>query len=126
MSSMNIRPRVLILLSLVFVALSSVAILIQEMVVMPSFARLEQANAQTAMHRVRHAMDRNLEALEVSAVDWANWGDVYRFVQDQNLEFISINVTQAALNQLQVNTMLIVARDGKVVMSSRKYVQTDI
>ena len=69
---MNIRPQVMILLTPVFVVLSAGAILIQERVVMPSFARLEQTSALIAMHRVRHAMDRNLEALEVNAKDWAN------------------------------------------------------
>jgi sensor domain CHASE-containing protein/signal transduction histidine kinase len=123
---MNIRPKVMILMTLVFMALSAGAFLIQERVLMPSFARLERANAQTAIHRVRHAVDRTLESLEVNAMDWSNWGDVYRFVADHNADFIRTNVTRSSLNQLQINTMLIVDGDGRIVMSSSDHVRTSL
>jgi sensor domain CHASE-containing protein len=115
---MNIRPKVMILLTLVFVLLSAGAILIQERIVMPSFARLEQANAQIAMHRVRHAMDRNLEALEVNAKDWANWKDIYEYVQDHNPAFVTANLTQSSMAQLQIDELLIVDLNGHVVLCS--------
>jgi sensor domain CHASE-containing protein len=123
---MKIRPKVMILLILVFVLLSGVTLLIQEWIVMPSFARLEQVNAQIAMHRVRHAVDRNLEALEVSAMDWANWMDVYQFVEDHGAAFVSTNITPSAMTQLQVNTIMIVDREGRVVMCSGEHIHTDL
>jgi two-component system NtrC family sensor kinase len=121
---MNIRPKVMILLTLVFVLLSAGAILIQERVVMPSFARLEQTNALIAMHRVRHAMDRNLEALEVNAKDWANWKDIYDYVQDHNPAFVTANVTPSSLAQLQIDELLIVDLTGHVVLCSSEHLST--
>jgi len=123
---MNIRPKVMILLTVVFMALSAVAFLIQEWVLMPSFARLEEANAQTAIHRVRHAVDHTLEELQINAMDWANWIDVYRFAADGNPEFIRTNITRSSLNQLQLNLMLIVDQDGRIVMSSGDHVRTGV
>lgn len=123
---MNIRPKVMILLTLVFVLLSAGAILIQERVVMPSFARLEQTNASTAMHRVRHAMDRNLEALEVNAKDWANWKDIYDYVRDHNSAFATANVTQSSLAQLQIDELLIVDLDGHVVLCSSEHLSSPV
>jgi two-component system NtrC family sensor kinase len=123
---MNIRPKVMILLTLVFVLLSAGAILIQERVVMPSFARLEQTNASTAMQRVRHAMDRNLEALEVNAKDWANWKDIYDYVQDHNSAFVTANVTQSSLAQLQIDELLIVDLDGHVVLCSSEQLSSPV
>ena len=123
---MNIRPRVLVVLTLVFLALCAGAIVIQQWILMPSFTRLEQVDAETAMHRVRHSVDRTLEALEINAADWANWKDVYQFVNDHNVDFPRSNITRSALNQLQLNVMLIVDRDGQVVMSSDNYVSTSL
>ncbi len=123
---MNIRPKVMILLTLVFVLLSAGAILIQERVVMPSFARLEQTNALIAMHRVRHAMDRNLEALEVNAKDWANWKDIYDYVQDHNTGFVTANVTQSSLAQLQIDELLIVDLEGHVVLCSSEHLSSPV
>jgi sensor domain CHASE-containing protein len=123
---MNIRPKVMLVLTLVFLALSAGAVLIQDRILMPSFERLEQANAATALHRVRHAVDRNLEGLEVSALDWANWKDVYEFVVTSDPAFVHNNVTRLALNQLQLNVMLIVDRSGRVVVSSADHVRTGL
>ena len=41
------------LLTMLFVVLCGVAILFQELIVMPSFVELEQRNAQIAMNSVR-------------------------------------------------------------------------
>src|ERR1700738_4081355 len=98
---MNIRLKVMILLALLFAILSGVVIVIQQRVVMPSFERLEQTNAQTAMKRVRYAVDRSLEALQVTSMDWSNWAEAYRFVQDHNSDFVRVNITPASLNALQ-------------------------
>src|ERR1700683_1381406 len=125
-ADMNIRPKVMILLTLGFVLLSAGAILIQERIVMPSFARLEQTNAQIAMHRVRHAMDRNLEALEVNAKDWANWRDIYDFVNDHNQGFVTTNVTQSSMAQLQIDELLVVDLEGHVVLSSSEHLSSRI
>jgi two-component system NtrC family sensor kinase len=123
---MNIRPKVMILLTLVFVLLSAGAILIQQRIVMPSFARLEQTNAQISMHRVRHAMDRNLEALEVNAKDWANWRDIYDFVRDHNQGFVTTNVTQSSMAQLQIDELLIVDLEGHVVLCSSEHLSSTV
>ncbi len=123
---MRIRPKVMILLTLVFILLSGITVLIQEWIVMPSFAQLEHSNAQISMHRVRHAVERNLEALQVSAMDWANWADIYRFVQDHNPEFISVNITKPATAQLQINEIMIVDREGHVVVCSSQLLHSDL
>ncbi|MFI4888934.1 MAG: CHASE4 domain-containing protein [Steroidobacterales bacterium] len=123
---MSIRPKVMILLTLVFMLLSGVTVLIQKWVVMPSFEQLEQKNSQISMHRVRHAMERNLEALQVSAMDWANWADIYRYVQDHNPEFVTTNITKPAIAQLQINAIMIVDRDGRVVVCSTKIMPSDL
>jgi two-component system, NtrC family, sensor kinase len=119
---MNIRPKVMLLLTLVFLLLSGIAILIQEWIVMPSFAQLEQVNAQVAMSRVRNAMDRNLDALEIDARDWANWKDVYQFVQDHNPDFVKTNITTDSMSQLQIDEIMIVGLDGRIAVCSSDHV----
>ncbi len=103
----------MVLLTLVFGLLSAGAILIQERVVMPSFARLEQTNALIAMHRVRHAMDRNLEALEVKAKDRANREDIYDYVKSHNAAVVTANVTQSSMAQRQIDELLAIPWQGR-------------
>jgi two-component system, NtrC family, sensor kinase len=108
------------LLALLFAALIILEIGIQKQVLMPSFAELEREDAQTSMKRIDYALVRTLESLELTAVDWGNWADVYQFVQSPNTAFVTANITPVAMKQLQVNAMMIVDLNGNYVLSSAR------
>lgn len=112
------------LLALLFAVLILIEIAIQQQVLLPSFAQLEREDAETSMKRIGYALDKTLEGLAVTAADWGNWADVYRFVQSPNKEFIEANITPIALKQLQVNAILIVDLQGRYVLSSARRLET--
>ncbi len=93
------------------------AVLVGKFVIMPSFAELERADANTAMRRVNYALGLTLDRVAISAVDWGNWADTYRFVDDHNPGFVAVNITDVALKQLNVNLLMIVDLAGNVVLS---------
>src|ERR1700730_9785576 len=105
---MNIRPKVTALVASLFVILGIAEILVAKRILLPSFGELERADAQIAMRRIRNALDLDIDRLALSATDWGNWADTYRFVQDHNRDFVASNMTQVALKQLDVDTMLVV------------------
>jgi len=113
----NIRPKVAALTAGIFLVLGLAEILVEEQVVMPSFAELERANARVAMRRINFALDLVIDRIAVSTNDWGNWADTYRFVQDHNTDFIKTDITNVGLRQLNINVMLIVDEDGGVVAS---------
>jgi two-component system NtrC family sensor kinase len=115
---MTIRPKVIALVASMLAVLGAVQILVEHRILMPSFAELEHEDARTAMRRINYALDLTLDRLALSAADWGNWEDTYRFVADHNREYVRANVTTVGLKQLQVNAMLVVDLDGKFVMSS--------
>jgi len=80
----SIRLKVIALIGAIFGILVWAEVLVERHVVMPSFAQLERADAQTAMRRIVYALDRTLAELGTSATDWGNWADTYRFVEDHN------------------------------------------
>ena len=122
---MNIRLKVIALIGAIFAILVCAELLVERRVVMPSFAQLERADAQTAMRRISYALDRTLAELGTSATDWGNWADTYRFVADHNPAFIAANINNLALRQLNANVLLIVDRDGRVVQSHDLDLQSD-
>src|ERR1700722_11350751 len=115
---MNIRTKVTALIACLFVVLGVAEILVEKGILLPSFAELERADARIAMRRIIYAFDKTLDRLAVSATDWGNWTDTYRFMEDHNQAYITDNVTQVALKQLNVNVMLLVDLDGKFVLSN--------
>jgi two-component system, NtrC family, sensor kinase len=113
----RIRSKVTALIAAISAVLVLAQVLVVRQVMMPSFAELERADAHTAMRRIENALDRGFQELELSAADWGNWADTYRFVQDHNPDFVASNLGNVALRQLNVNALLIVDRDGQVVQS---------
>jgi sensor domain CHASE-containing protein len=122
---MNIRPKVTVLVASLFVILGVAEILVAQRVLLPSFADLERGNAHIAMRRIRNALDLATDRLALSATDWGNWADTYRFVQDHNQAFVTDNITQVALRELNVNTMLVVDHDGNYVLASELDLNSD-
>ena len=72
------------LVAAMLVVLGVVQIVVEQRIVMPSFAELERDDARIAMRRISYALDLTLDRLALSASDWGNWDDTYRFVADHN------------------------------------------
>ncbi len=122
---MKIRSKVTTLVAGIFLILGVAAVLVGKFVIMPSFAELERADARTAMRRVSFALDLTLERVALSAMDWGNWADTYNFVGDHNPKYVSSNITEITLKQLNVNALLIVDLDGNVVLARDRDLNTD-
>src|ERR1700681_472458 len=112
---MTIRPKVIALVASMLAVLGAVQIVVEHRILMPSFAELERDDAHTAMRRISYALDLTLDRLALSAADWGNWEDTYRFVVDHPPDFVRANVTTVGLKQLQVNAMLVVEHEGNFV-----------
>jgi two-component system NtrC family sensor kinase len=121
----NIRSQVSILIAGIFAILGLAAVTVGKLVIMPSFAQLERADARTAMRRIDHALDQTLGQVAMASMDWGNWADTYRFVEDHNTQFVSSNITVLALKQLDVNALLIVNEDGKVLLARDEDLATE-
>ena len=116
---MNIRPKVTALVASLFVILAVAEVLVAKRVLLPSFAELERADAHIAMRRISNALDLAVDRLALSATDWGNWADTYRFVQDHNRAYVADNITNVALKELNVNILLMVDLDGNFVLTSQ-------
>jgi two-component system, NtrC family, sensor kinase len=121
----DIRSKVIALIGAIFVLLGLAQVLVEKLLIMPSFAELERADARTAMLRIDYALERTLGELATSATDWGNWADTYRFVQDHNSEFVAANISNLALRQLNINALVIVDEEGEFVRAMDLDLQTD-
>jgi two-component system, NtrC family, sensor kinase len=121
----NIRTKVAILLAAIFAILGVAAFLVAEYVIMPSFAELERDDARTAMRRINYALEERIGRLAVSALDWGNWSDTYRFAIDRNPGYVAANLTRIGLHNIGVNVLLIVDSDGNVLHASEIDLESD-
>jgi len=115
---MNIRWKVTALMAALFAVLGVAEIFVAKTILMPSFAELEHTDANTAMRRVQYALDSTLDQLALSADQWGNFTDAYRFMQDHNRAFVSEQVTTEGLKLLNINALIYVDLEGQFVTSA--------
>jgi sensor domain CHASE-containing protein len=114
---MKIRLKVLLWLASLIAVLIGVEIVIQELVILPSFAELERADAEIAMKRVQYALDRTIEGLESTAAEWADWRELDQLMQNRNRAFVDTDTAPIAMTPLKVNMLLVADKEGNVVVA---------
>jgi signal transduction histidine kinase len=115
MRRMRIRLKVVLALAALIAVLIVAEMVIQDLVIMPSFAELERADAQTSMRRIGFALDRSIEGLDLTAADWSDWGELFEFLRNRNQKFLDTYTTPAAMAPLKVDMLLIADLGGNVI-----------
>ncbi|WP_027358328.1 PAS domain-containing protein [Desulforegula conservatrix] len=89
---------------------------IQEKVVFSAFERLEKQSAIDNARRISSAIRKEIDSLNTLNSDWANWDDMYSFVNEPNEEFIKSNFDWTTLEQATgINLILIFDLEGRLV-----------
>ena len=112
---MKIRAKVIALLSAVFLILTIAEWAVSQRLLLPRFEQIERDDARTAMTRIDHGVRQSLAGLQVSASDWGNWADTYRFVQDRNAAYAGENLTTQAMKQLHITALAFVDINGEYI-----------
>ena len=115
--TLKIRTRVVVLLTGVFLLFALIEWGVGEMLLLPRFEQIENDNALTAMKRIDAGVSQALDGLQVSATDWGNWADTYRFMQDHNKDFRQENLNPIAMKQLHISALAFIDLDGKIIWS---------
>ncbi|MBI3242080.1 MAG: PAS domain S-box protein [Chloroflexi bacterium] len=108
------RPFVAIIFGLA--VLIGILNVISQTIVSGSYAALEEQGVRRDLSRVLNTLASDLDGLNSKAADWATWDAAYEFVQGKNPEFAKTDVTALALQHLDVDLMLFLQPDGKLVL----------
>ena len=80
-----------------------------------NFLNLEQADTLMNVGRIQNVVSTEQNYLDNMVQDWACWDDTYRFIDDQNQEYINVNLQNETLAGLDVNVMLFMNDTGSLV-----------
>jgi sensor domain CHASE-containing protein len=112
---MQLRAKVIAVLSAAFLALILLQWSVGQGLLMPQFERIELDNANTAMMRIDSGLKAELDELHVSAADWGNWSDAYKFMEDRDDGFIQKSLNPSALKQLNATALAFINQRGEFV-----------
>jgi sensor domain CHASE-containing protein/signal transduction histidine kinase len=112
---MTLRTRTLISIGLTIAVLIVVLYTISRVIVLGSFAALEEQYAHQSLERILSLVQDDIEALDLIVFDWAAWDDTYAFIEDANEEYIESNLVDETFTSPRLNFMLYVDADGELV-----------
>jgi signal transduction histidine kinase/CheY-like chemotaxis protein len=113
----KLRSKIIALIVLLFAVMALAQLLVQRVILLPSFAQLERQAAKTDLERVTHALEGDVEQLALTAHDWSNWMDTYLFVQGANPEYLTENLQTEAFVALKLNAIAFIDLQGRFVWS---------
>lgn len=117
MAAVNLRPKIIALLAVVFLLLGAAQYLIEERLLLPSFAELERQSAVNEMARAVHALDREVDLLYVVGEDWGDWAETYAFMAGHDMRLIEANLPPSEVAAYHVDAVAFADMSGRFLWS---------
>ena len=109
---MTIRRTTAAIVIAVAIGLVLTTEVISRVLIRDGFDDLEMSTAETDLQRAQHAIEREVERLELSVLDWAEWDDTYQFVETADESYIISNIDVETLEALDLSLFAIIRADG--------------
>lgn len=112
---MSLRSQIAVLLSVLLVALMVTTYTVHTLVVMPAFAKLERDAAERDLDRCRDALERDIQLLSHSTLDWSAWDDVYEYIETRDKQFEQSTLNDESFEHAHVNLLSILNESHQLV-----------
>ncbi len=112
---MTIRKKTLIAIGATFASMVLVLYFVSRVILLGSFAELEEQYACRDVERAQSALFDELAALDTMVFDWAAWDDTYTFIKDANEEYIQSNLVDETFISIRLDLILFINSSGQIV-----------
>lgn len=114
---MKLRSKILLILSLGFLGLSTSFYIIAKTLLNKSYSTLEHQQVNQDIQRVLDILTTKLDNISRQARDYSRWDDSYQFIVDEKKVYIDSNYANDHLANLSLSVAIYVNTSGKVVFS---------
>ncbi|MGD1938789.1 MAG: response regulator [Cyanophyceae cyanobacterium] len=114
---MNLRKKTLAVLAAASVGLIVVLYASFSIVVASDFQGLESQYARQNMARALETLASDIERLNASAQEYAEWNDTYDYILSRDPKYIESNLVERTFQALRLNILIILDNDGEIVWS---------
>ena len=81
------------------------------------FSSIEHQQANEQMAQLSRNLNGELDRLNQTTFDWANWDDAYNFIQHPNKDFTDRHVSSASLKEIEIKLLVILDHQGNTAFS---------
>ncbi len=115
----SLRTRTVLTMVVMFVFMLVMVIVIMNTLLLSSIKQLEHKYISERMNQISIGIGFELNDLQKTAVDWAEWNDPYQFVEDGNQEFIDENLGAYFFENLRLDAMVYMNQSGEIVYAEQ-------
>ena len=121
---MKLRSKTLLFSSLILIALVVVLLSVSYVVFQGTYSGIETKYSYHVLNDEMSDFNNTILAMNRTAQDWAQWDDAYTFVSGNNPGFITKDLPTNTFNRLDVNLIIFVNNNGKVMYGKAYDLQT--
>jgi diguanylate cyclase (GGDEF)-like protein/PAS domain S-box-containing protein len=114
---MNIRKKIIIVVTLVMIGLVGTLLVFARMVILKNSIILEQKDIMVNLDQAVDSVIAEVQNLDVMTADWSYWDDTYQFLTDKNQFYLINNLNDATFNNLRLNYALFIKNSDEIIYS---------
>ncbi|KAA6185998.1 diguanylate cyclase [Thiohalocapsa marina] len=114
---MSIKVKLILGLCLLLLLLALGVSVVFYRLILPGAEAVERRERVTDLVRVEQAIGQELKRIHQVSREWGNWDDTYRFAATHDPAYVASNVTAHWLQQLEMDLLVILDTDGRVLAS---------
>jgi len=123
---LNIRVKTIVILALICAVGVGTLYTTSQIILLNSFARIEEQNTKENAQRVVNAFSSEISALDtLNANGWASWNSTYKFIVNNNTAYIESNLVNEDFQEAGINCMLFINTSGRLVYGKAFDLQND-
>lgn len=113
---MSLKYKLSLLISLLFVVSGVASVLVNRLLIIPSFVELERQQAHRNVERAIEALHRDLNVLSTNVTAWAWWDDSKLYMEGRNDGFVETELSPEPVASAEVSYMGFYRTDGRQVI----------
>jgi len=115
---MSIRKKTIILVGLMACLLTGLIVYFVSRLFITRFDKLELSKVSDDIVRVQETFNAELAHLSTKVSDWSSWDDTYSYIRTKDSRFIDSNIQNQTFTNLQINTIIFVDENRRIVHAS--------
>lgn len=112
---MSLRLKLVLIILLIVSAVVVSIYFLATSILLKSYERIEEENMINNIQRVEDAGLHDLNELSLKLVDWSNWDDTYKFMSDNNKEYLSSNLNKTSFKNLKLHLVVFIDTENRIV-----------